>query len=47
MQKWWFDSVLRKFWLDFVLKIFAKNIYVVKNTSWEMINSELVFFTTQ
>ena len=36
--KWWSDSILRKIWLDFVLKLFAKNIYVVKNTSSEIIN---------
>ena len=27
-------------------KFFAKNIYVVKNTSSDIINSELVIFTT-
>ena len=32
--KWWSDYVLRKNWLD--LTLFAKNIYVVKNTSSEL-----------
>ena len=38
---WWSDFVLRKMWLDLILQLFAKNIYVVKNTS-----SELTWFCT-
>ena len=33
--KWGSDSVLNKIWLDFILKLFLKNIYLVKNTSFE------------
>ena len=43
---WWSDPVLSKIWLDPILKLFAKNIYLVKITSSELIISELVFFTT-
>ena len=42
-----FESGLRKFALDPVFVIlFAKNIYVVKYTSSDLIISELVVFTT-
>ena len=37
------DTVIRNIWLDLILYLFAKNIYVVKNINSEIINSELVF----
>ena len=44
--KWWSDFALRKIWLYFLLYFFAKNIYLVKNTSSEIISSELIHTTT-